>query len=139
VITISNTSYTCKLVIFPATGTKQAICVIHMSHFSFWVVSVIIVWGRFLISVWAVLNCKWAVLIIQNGLIWAILDLSYGSFLTFAWAVLVLGRFDHFPFLFYIHVRCVSKNIPNIIDYNLNKDYQSLMFFGTNISDVHVT
>jgi len=33
----------------------------------------------------------------------------------------------------YLH--CVSKNIPNIFDYNLKTNYQILAIFGMNIPD----
>jgi len=37
---------------------------------------------------------------------------------------------------YYINnIHCVSKNIPDIFDFNLKTNYQILIIFGTNISD----
>jgi len=33
------------------------------------------------------------------------------------------------------HIHCVSKNIPDIFDFNLNKKYQILIIFGANSPD----
>jgi len=65
-----------------------------------------------------------------------------GRFGLITWAVLDshVGRFGFGPFwsfplsnLNYCTVYTVSKNIPDIIDCNMNKDYQTSIIFGTNI------
>jgi len=49
--------------------------------------------------------------------------------------MLVFSDWMSFLHVRYITTPCPEKNIPDIFDCNLKKDYQILIIFDTNISD----